>query len=114
MKTSEIRLKVELDNDNVPEKLFWEAQDSGVIGLEETKAINLSIWDHNRKDSLRIDLWAKDMPVHEMKRFYIDIIGGMASSIQTSTDDTFMAQEMNSLCDRLVAHLKEENEKQGQ
>ena len=114
MKTSEIRLKIELDEDDVPEKLLWEAQDNGAVGLEETKAFNLSIWDHNYKDTLRIDLWAKDMPVQEMKRFYVDIIGGMANSIQSATDDEYMATEMNDLCERLVEHLKKESEKQSQ
>ena len=114
MRTSEIRLKVELDKDNVPEKLFWHAEDGQSTGLEETKAFNLSIWDQHRQETLRMDLWSKDMPIHEMKRFYIDIIGGMAQSIQASTDDAYMAQEMNDLCNRLVAHLKKENEKAGQ
>ena len=114
MKTSEIRLKIELDEQHVPEKLFWHAQDGQSVGLEETKAFNLSIWDQKQQETLRMDLWAKDMPVHEMKRFYIDIIGGMAQSIQASTDDAYMAQEMNDLCDRLVAHLKKENAQAGQ
>ena len=113
MRTSEIRLKIELDKDNVPEKLFWHADDGGNTGLEETKAFNLSLWDQSKKETLRIDLWAKDMPTHEMKRFYIDIIGGMAQSIQASTDDAYMAEEMNSLCERLIAHLKKENQKGG-
>jgi gliding motility-associated protein GldC len=114
MKTSNIRLKVELDEQQIPEKLFWHADDGGSVGLEETKAFNLSIWDQNAKETLRIDLWAKDMPVHEMKRFYLDIIGGMAQSIKTATGDEVMASEMELLCDRLVAHLRQENERLGQ
>jgi gliding motility-associated protein GldC len=33
------------------------------------KAIMLSIWDSKVKESMRIDLWTKDMPVDEMKIF---------------------------------------------
>jgi len=107
MKASEIRFNIELDEDNVPEKIFWKATDAG-NKLEETKSISLSIWDHVHKESLRIDLWAKDMPVHEMKRFYIDTVGGLANSLLSATGDEFMAAEMNKLCDKLIEHLKKE------
>ena len=107
MKASEIRFNIELDDENVPEKIFWQATDTG-NKLEETKSVSLSIWDHVQKESLRIDLWAKDMPMHEMKRFYIDTIGGLANSLQSSTGDEYMAKEMNKLCNKLIEHLKKE------
>ncbi|MGB0522123.1 MAG: gliding motility protein GldC [Flammeovirgaceae bacterium] len=112
MKTSEIRLKIELDDKNIPEKLFWHADDGPSAGLEEAKAFNLSLWDGNRKDTLSINLWAKDMPLHEMKRFYIDMLGGMAKSIMQSTNDELMAGELEMLCQRLAQHVTQENAKQ--
>jgi gliding motility-associated protein GldC len=30
----------------------------------------LALWDQSYKNTLRIDLWTKDMPVDEMKRFF--------------------------------------------
>lgn len=48
------------------------------------------------------------MSVVEMKRFYIDIIGGMAQTILNSTGDEYMSEEMKDLCDRMVKHLNEE------
>ena len=108
MKYSEIRLKVELDEENVPEKIFWNATDGASKGLEEAKAFNLSVWDHNYRETLRIDLWSKDMPTDDMKRFMVDSIGGMANSLRSATNDDFMADEMEKLCDKLVAHLQKE------
>ena len=110
MKKSEINFVVELDQQNVPEKILWEASDKPESTLSETKAVSIALWDHLQKNTLRIDLWAKDMPVHEMKRFYIDCIGGLAQSILSSTGDEHMAGEMNALCDRLVAHLRKEQQ----
>ena len=78
--------------------------------MTETKSISVSLWDHKTKNTLRIDLWAKDMPVEEMKRFHIDCIGGLAQTILSSTGDEFMASEINSLCERLVKHLKEKKD----
>lgn len=109
MKESKINLRVELDNDNIPEKIFWDATDKDSTGEEETKSFSLSIWDHNNSSTLRIDLWNKEMPIDEMKRFYVDCLGGLAQSVLNSTGDEFMSSAMNRLCDKMVKHLEEEN-----
>ncbi|MFT5913751.1 MAG: gliding motility-associated protein GldC [Flammeovirgaceae bacterium] len=114
MRTSEIRLKVELDDKNVPEKLFWHAQDGLSTGLEETKAFNLMLWNQEKQETMSINLWAKDMPIHEMKRFFIDTIGSMANTVESATNDSVMAQEMKNLCQRLAQHVSEEIQNKGQ
>ncbi len=107
MKTSTIQFTVHLDESNTPEKIAWEATDKPDPGLSETKAISISLWDHLQKNTMRIDLWAKDMPVEDMKRFYIDCIGGLSQSVLNSTGDEHMAAEMNALCERLARHVRE-------
>jgi len=111
MKKSNINFEVELDKENVPEKILWSATDSNEE-LTETKSISISLWDHVQKNSMRIDLWTKEMPVDEMKRFYVDCLGGMAQSVLNSTGDEFMAEEMNMLCEKLVKHLEKEMREQ--
>jgi len=106
MKNSSIQFNITLDNNNVPEKIQWDANDKPDGGLTETKSISVSVWDHDQKNTLRIDLWTKDMPVEDMKRFYIESIGGMAQSVLRATGDEFMAREMNALCDKLVEYLR--------
>jgi gliding motility-associated protein GldC len=108
MRTSEIKFTVDLDNQNVPDKIFWEATDSPTGKKEETKAIALSLWDGEQRSTLKIDLWAKDMPVQEMKLFYIESIGGMAESLRTSTGDELMYQKLNAVCEELMEHIKKE------
>ena len=66
---SKIEIEVELDNNKVPEKIRWTASD-GNINNQETKATFLSVWDSKNQESLRIDLWTKDMPLDEMKLFF--------------------------------------------
>ena len=107
MKKSTIEFTVYLDESNTPEKIEWNATDKPEPGLSETKSISLALWDHVQKNTLRIDLWAKDMPVEEMKRFYVDCIGGLSQSVLSSTGDEVMAAEMNALCTRLASHIKE-------
>ena len=108
MATSDIKFQIELDEERIPETITWTATDKPDDAPSNTSAINISIWDPADRNTMRIDLWTKEMPVDEMKRFYIDCLGGMAQSILNSTGDEFMAQEMNQLCEKLVEHLKRE------
>ncbi len=110
MNKSEIRFTVEMGDDRIPEKIIWDADEKAGEELSETKAIALALWDADQKNTLRIDLWTKEMEVADMKRFYIDCIGGMAQSVLNATGDEFMAQEMNAVCDKLVAYLQKEGE----
>lgn len=108
MKKSEINFTVELDDENIPEKITWNASEKGTTDPDETKSISISLWDHAQQNTMRIDLWTKEMPVDEMKRFYIDCLGGLAQSVLNSTGDEFMSQQMNDLCEKLVEHVKKE------
>lgn len=110
MKKSTIQFNVELDQNNVPDRILWDATDKPDPGLTETKAISVALWDHKQKNTLRIDLWTKDMPVVEMKRFYIDCLGGFAQSALTATGDEFIANEIHALCERLVKHVQSQKE----
>ena len=109
MRKTQINFNIDLDKNNIPDRILWDASDKPDAAPSETKSISISLWDQNQKNTLRIDLWTKDMPVEEMKQFYIDCLGGLGQSILTSTGDEFMANETNALCERLVAHLKQQN-----
>jgi gliding motility-associated protein GldC len=110
MKKSNINFSIQLDDNNVPEKIQWDASEKPEAGPSETKSISVALWDHKDKNTLRIDLWTKDMPVLEMKRFYIDCIGGIAQSILSSTGDEFMSNEAQALCERLVEHVRKDKD----
>ncbi|MCP4457461.1 MAG: gliding motility protein GldC [Cytophagales bacterium] len=109
MSTSEIKLIVDLDENHLPEKIMWDADDKELPGPQETKSFSLSMWDHKAKNTMRIDLWSKDMPVDEMKRFYIDCLGGLSQSILNATGDEHMSSKLNELCEEFVTHLKNGN-----
>ena len=104
-RTSEIKFFVELDENKVPEKLTWSAQDGG-IEAEDAKAIMLSIWDSNAKETLSIDLWTKDMPVDEMKLFFHQTLVAMAATFKRATDDEKMADTMKDFCEYFADKLE--------
>lgn len=101
----EIKFNIELDINRVPEKLSWTAQDGGVEA-EEAKAIMLSIWDSKAKESMRIDLWTKDMPVDEMKIFFHQTLVAMSDTFKRATDDEKMADTMKDFCDYFAEKLE--------
>lgn len=108
MKKTKINIEISLDEQNVPEKINWEATDDPSNKNNESRSMSVSFWDHVHKNTLRIDLWTKEMEVEEMKRFSIDCLGGLAQTILSATGDEFMSNEINALCDKLVEHVKKE------
>ncbi|MCX2763141.1 gliding motility protein GldC [Aquimarina muelleri] len=102
---SEIRIDIELDENRIPEKLKWTAKDGGVEN-QETKAMLLSVWDNKTKESLRIDLWTKDMPVDEMKIFFHQTLVAMSDTFYKATQDEKMSATMKDFCDYFAEKLE--------
>ena len=103
--TSKIEFTVELDENKIPESISWKAEDGGIYN-ESSKAIILSVWDHKKKDTLRMDLWTKDMPVDEMKQFFHQTLVSMAGSFERATDDQKMTATMRDFCDYFAEKLE--------
>ncbi|MDY8136481.1 gliding motility protein GldC [Aquimarina sp. 2201CG5-10] len=102
---SEIKIDIELDENRIPEQLNWTAKDGGVEN-EDTKAILLSVWDSKNKESLRIDLWTKDMPVDEMKIFFHQTLVSMSDTFNRATQDEKMTATMKDFCDYFAEKLE--------
>lgn len=97
-KNSEIKIKVETDENNVPENIKWSAEDGGVKEAE-AKAMLLSVWDPKQKEALRINLWTKDMPMEEMKTFFYQTFLALSESFYQATDDKKMTATIRDFCD---------------
>ena len=103
--TSKIEFKVGLDENKIPETINWSADD-GAIDNEESKCIMVSVWDHKAKDTLRMDLWTKDMPLDEMKQFFHQTLVSMANTFERSTSDEKMSATMRDFCDYFAEKLE--------
>ncbi|MDO4729106.1 MAG: gliding motility protein GldC [Bacteroidota bacterium] len=88
---SKIIFDITLDQNRIPEEIRWTAKDGGIEN-EEAKAIMLAIWDNQSKESLRMDLWTKDMPLDEMKMFFYQTFISMADTFQRATADEKMTE----------------------
>ncbi len=103
--TSKISLNVGLDENKIPETLTWSAEDGGVKE-EEAKAFLLSVWDSKAKESLKIDLWTKDMPVDEMRIFFHQTLVAMTDTFHRATQDDKMAATMKDFTDYFAEKLE--------
>jgi gliding motility-associated protein GldC len=97
-KTSLISIEVTVDENKVPEKIIWSAPDGGVEN-EMAQAMLLALWDGQNQETLRMDLWVKEMPVDQMKMFYHQTFLTMSDTYLKATQDEKMAATMKDFCD---------------
>ena len=97
MKESKIIVNVSLDENNIAEKLQWEATD-GAQDLSESKAAFLSFWDLKTKETLRIELWTKDMESDEMKHFFHQTLLSMSDTLERAIGEEKMAGDLRDFC----------------
>lgn len=100
MKKAEIKLEVELDENNVPQNINWTSTDGDDTEQQAVKAMFLALWDAQYKNSLRIDLWTKDMPYDEMKRFFYE-------TLQTLGDSFIRASGGDEMADKVIGDLRD-------
>jgi gliding motility-associated protein GldC len=108
---STIQLQVELDEQKVPEKIFWQAAEGGVYTPTEAKAFMLSIWDVNDSAVLKIDLWTKKMMVDEMDDFFYQTIMSMADTYERATKNKSISEEMRTFSKSLKEKMESEMKK---
>ncbi len=106
MKTAEINIKVALDENNLPETINWKSTDGEKKEEVACKAMILALWDHQYNNTLRLDLWTKDMPVDEMKRFFYETLMTMGDSFLKATGEKNIVEDLRDYC----AHFAEKME----
>ncbi|MFT4678069.1 MAG: gliding motility-associated protein GldC [Flavobacteriales bacterium] len=90
---SQITIKVSTDDNNVPEHITWHASDRDKEP-SEARAVFLSVWDPNERNTLRIDLWDKEMNVDDMKTFVFQTMLTMADSLERATGDEELTEAL--------------------
>jgi len=106
MQNKEINITVELDNENVPTNIIWNATDLVGDHHAECRAMLLSLWDAGKKDTLKLDLWTKDMTVDEMKIFFHQTLVTMADTLKRATNDERITGDMMDFCDYFAERME--------
>ncbi len=93
-RTSEVKIKITLDDDNVPDSIFWLATESSEVKETKAKAILISIFEEHSKDTLKLDLWTKDMQLDEMDRFMFHTLRSLCETYAKATNNTSLSNDM--------------------
>ena len=94
MERSTITLDVHLDENKVPEQIYWNSSNAGESS--KARAFILSLWDASDKTALRIDIWTKEMMVDEMTDFFYQTIITMADTYERATHDAELVEDMKN------------------
>ncbi len=84
--TSNIRIAVTTDETGV-DGIHWEADDAPEPGPQDANAMILALWDAERRNALRIDLWTKQMTVDDMNDFMFQTLLSLADTYRAATND---------------------------
>jgi len=96
-KKSDIVITVGLDANQIPSAIKWSAVDTNVTDAAAS-AFLLSIWDPKEKNTMKIDLWTKDMSIEEMKQFFHQTLLSMSDTFYAATNDEKMTATMRDFC----------------
>ena len=103
-KKSNINIQVGLDENHVPLKMKWHADDSNEGG--NVKAMMLTMWDEKDDNTVRIDLWNKEMNVFDMQRFFHQSILTMADTYARATGQEDIAKEIRTFANDFAEKTK--------
>ncbi|GAB5551351.1 MAG: gliding motility protein GldC [Saprospiraceae bacterium] len=107
VKQSEIKITIGLNEEKIPVEMKWHADaDSQQPTPQDCKAMILALFDKETKDTLRMDLWTKDMQVVEMDRFFFQTLRAMADTYFKATQNNQLAADMQ----RFVQYFGEQTE----
>lgn len=105
MKKSDIVITVFLDENKIPEKMSWSAKDGGVQN-QQIKAFLFSSWDDINQETMKIDLWTKDMPLDQMNVFFHQTLVSLSQSYLKATNNEKMSDSFNQFCDYFAEKLE--------
>lgn len=100
-----LKFEIELDDNNLPKNIEMHSSDNATHE-KDVKALMVSAWASKAKETLRIDLWTKDMPVNEMCIMYHQTLIGMASTLERATGHDKLAGALRDYCEFFAEETK--------
>lgn len=107
MRTSEITLRVDLDED-VVQGIRWQADEAEAPGEQRAEAMLLALWDAGTRQAMRIDLWSRAMTVHDMNDFVFQTLMTLADTYQTATGNSSLMAEIKIFASKFAERAAEE------
>ena len=91
-RTAEIKVTIDLDVDNLPTRIEWQASESAEDGPVPCQSVMLSLWDSDNKTTAAIDLWTKDTTIDDMNLHFYQLFHKMADTYLRATKNSDVAE----------------------
>ena len=98
-RTAEIKLTVDLDGDDLPTRIEWQASEGQPDGPASCQSMMLSLWDSENKTTAAVDLWIKDTTIDDMNLYFYQVIHKMADTYLRATKNTDVANSIHEFGD---------------
>ncbi len=100
LRTAEIKLTVDLDGDDLPTRIEWQASEGQENGPASCQSMMLSLWDSENKTTAAIDLWTKDTTIDDMNLYFYQVIHKMADTYLRATKNADVADSIHEFGER--------------
>ncbi|GIV26919.1 MAG: hypothetical protein KatS3mg027_0733 [Bacteroidia bacterium] len=104
MNSQKIIIEVLTDEKHVPENIKWEAPQ--IMEKGECKSIALALWDGKENNTLRMDVWTKEMTTDEMKKFLLQSILTFCDTYERATSDNALSEKIKQYIIQLAKEEK--------
>ena len=84
-RTAEIKLTIDLDGDQLPTRITWQASEAQHRGPTNCQSAMLALWDSDNKTTAAIDLWTKEMTIDDMNIYVYQVIPLVHTSPRITT-----------------------------
>ena len=98
-RTAEIKVVIDLDGDNLPTRIEWQATEAENPGPAPCQSLMLSLWDSEKKTAAAIDLWTKDTTIDDMNLHFYQMFHKMADTYLRATNNPEMAKQIHEFGD---------------
>ncbi len=98
-RTAEIKVTVNLDGDNLPTSMQWQATEAKEDGPMPCQSVMLSLWDADNKTTAAIDLWTKDTTIDDMNLHFYQVFHKMADTYLRATKNAEVAKLIHDFGD---------------
>lgn len=106
-KKSQIEIHIELDENRIPENIYWQSDDQVVPMQQEAKAMLLAFWDKQSRNGLSIDLWTKEMTIEEMNIFIFQTLMTMSDTFERATRNSGQARALKDFATEFFKNIQQ-------
>ena len=107
MKEVEIKFRVKLNDNNIPDSIEWSATEADFEGEKPCDTLLISMWDREVKNTLSIDLWTNDMEIGEMNSHFYFTFMKMADTYKRATNNPKLADTIRNFANDFARSVEE-------